>query len=66
MPRQRGETDVQWMERVKQVRMFINRTTNMGNQEENELRGFMALFFPNIPAEEVDKLVRESKKEAYR
>ena len=64
MSRRRHETDAEWMERVRQTRMFLNGTmgNNPGANGEQELRAFLSLFFPDLDSEEVQRIVNNPRR----
>ncbi len=60
MPKRKGETDQDWMERVRAARCYLN---SRNGSEASALAGFMAIFHPDYPEDKVRQMVQEKRKE---
>jgi ribosomal protein L19E len=56
MPKKRGETDQQWMARIRAARAMIEARNG---DEVLQLQAFMALFHPEANPELVQGMVRD-------
>lgn len=76
MPRMKGETDQEWMQRLRRIRgvdrseMFLkaeaaltySRTaSNPEKQKELELRGFMSVFHPGYSEAVIKRMLSETE-----
>ncbi len=73
MPRMKGETNEQWMQRLRDFRrdrdaMMLNTRATVcyvnstRGDEGLKLAGFMHLFHPEVPAEKVRQMVFEQRR----
>lgn len=74
MPRRRGKTNQQWMDRIKKYRddrdtmmertraavCYLN-TGRLGGDSPSALYAFMDIFHPEVPEETVRQMVRDKR-----
>lgn len=77
MPRLKGETNDQWMQRLRdfrkdregmmqQTRATVCYVNAKGNDDGLKLAGFMHLFHPEVPQEKVRQMVMEQRHKGLR